>query len=115
MLLDAVATLEDGVRPVVYSDRGCRYRVRDGSASTRNMVGAFDECEGLFPDNTAAEVFFGRLKNKFLYGCDWRGVSYDEFRGRLAAYLTHCNETRIKKSLGWMSPVQCRRSLGLVA
>ena len=34
---------------------------------------------------------------------------------RLAAYLTHYNETRIKKSLDWMSPVQYRRSLGLAA
>ena len=39
----------------------------------------------------------------------------EEFRERLAAYLTHYNETRIKKSLDWMSPVQYRRSLGLAA
>lgn len=38
-----------------------------------------------------------------------------EGRERLAAYLTHYNETRIKKSLDWMSPVQYRRSLGLAA
>lgn len=43
------------------------------------------------------------------------GVGYEEFRERLAAYLTHYNETRIKKSLDWMSPVQYRRSLGLAA
>ncbi|MFR5262070.1 MAG: IS3 family transposase, partial [Bifidobacterium longum] len=49
------------------------------------------------------------------YGRDWRGVGYEEFRERLAAYLTHYNETRIKKSLDWMSPVQYRRSLGLAA
>ncbi|MFQ6232385.1 IS3 family transposase, partial [Bifidobacterium longum] len=34
---------------------------------------------------------------------------------RLAAYLTHYNETRIKKSLDWMSPVQYRKHLGLAA
>lgn len=63
----------------------------------------------------AAEGFFGRLKNELFYGRDWRGVGYEEFRERLAAYLTHYNETRIKKSLDWMSPVQYRRSLGLAA
>ncbi|TCF64790.1 transposase [Bifidobacterium longum subsp. longum] len=42
-------------------------------------------------------------------------MGFDEFRERLAAYLTHYNETRIKKSLGWMSPMQYRRSLGLAA
>ena len=71
--------------------------------------------KGCSPDNAAAEGFFGRLKNELFYGRDWRGVGYEEFRERLAAYLTHYNETRIKKSLDWMSPVQYRRSLGLAA
>lgn len=44
-----------------------------------------------------------------------RGRQYERFRERLAAYLTHYNETRIKKSLGWQSPMQYRKSLGLVA
>ena len=30
-------------------------------------------------------------------------------------YLTHYNETRIKKSLDWISPVQYRKHLGLAA
>ena len=71
--------------------------------------------KGCSPDNAAAEGFFSRLKNELFYGRDWRGVGYEEFRERLAAYLTHYNETRIKKSLDWMSPVQYRRSLGLAA
>ena len=61
------------------------------------------------------EGFFGRLKNEFFHCRDWRGVGYERFRERLAAYLTHSNETRIKKSLGWQSPVQYRKSLGLAA
>ena len=47
-----------------------------------------------------------------------RGVlrqAHEEFRERLSAYLTHYNETRIKKSLDWMSPVQYRKHLGLAA
>ena len=65
--------------------------------------------KGCSPDNAAAEGFFGRLKNELFYGRDWRGVGYEEFRKRLAAYLNHYNETRIKKSLDWMSPVQYRQ------
>ena len=30
-------------------------------------------------------------------------------------YLTHYNETRIKKSLDWISPMQHRKHLGLSA
>ena len=69
--------------------------------------------KGCSPDNAAAEGFFSRLKNELFYGRDWRGVGYEEFRERLAAYLTHYNETRIKKSLDWMSPAQYRKHLGL--
>ncbi|KFI90926.1 Integrase, catalytic region [Bifidobacterium saguini DSM 23967] len=116
MLLDAVATLGDGERPVVHSDRGCHYRwpgwiaICEENGLTRSM-----SAKGCSPDNAAAEGFFGRLKNEFYHGRDWKGVDYDEFRRRLTAYLTHYNETRIKKSLGWMSPVQYRRHLGLAA
>ena len=38
--------------------------------------------KGCSPDNAAAEGFFGRLKNEFFYGRDWRGVGYEEFRER---------------------------------
>ena len=116
MLLDAVATLRDGEHPIIHSDRGCHYRwdewirICEEHGLTRSM-----SAKGCSPDNAAAEGFFGRLKNELFYGRDWRGVGYEEFRERLAAYLTHYNETRIKKSLDWMSPVQYRRSLGLAA
>ena len=116
MLLDAVATLRDGEHPTIHSDRGCHYRwdewirICEEHGLIRSM-----SAKGCSPDNAAAEGFFGRLKNELFYGRDWRGVGYEEFRERLAAYLTHYNETRIKKSLDWMSPVQYRRSLGLAA
>ena len=58
---------------------------------------------------------FGRLKNEFFYGRDWRGVAADEFIARLDAWLRYYNEGRAKQSLGWMSPKQYRRSLGLAA
>ena len=57
--------------------------------------------------------FFGRLKNEFFYGRDWSGVSTGTFIGMLAAYLRYYNEGRLKESLGWMSPMQFRRTLGL--
>ena len=114
MLLDAAATLRDGEHPIVHSDRGCHYRwdewirIREEHGLIRSM-----SAKGRGPDNAAAEGFFGRLRNGFFHGRDWRGVGFEEFRERLTAYLTHYNETGIKKSLGWMSPVRYRRSLGL--
>ena len=61
------------------------------------------------------EGLFGRLKNEFFYFQDWSGVSMEEFICRLDAYLRYYNESRIKQSLGWLSPNQYRRSLGLAA
>jgi len=84
MLLDAVATLKEGERPVVHSDRGCHHRwdewirIRGEHGLIRSM-----SAKGCSPDNAAAEGFFGRLKNEFHHGRDWRGVGYEEFRKHL--------------------------------
>ena len=61
------------------------------------------------------EGFLGRLKVEFFYGRDWSGWSIDEFMGALDEYIRWYNEKRIKLSLGGMSPVQYRRTLGLAA
>ena len=61
------------------------------------------------------EGFFGRLKNEFFYGRGWQGVSLQEFSMMLDAYPVYYNEGRVRESLGWPSPMQFRRSLGLAA
>ena len=49
------------------------------------------------------------------YNTDWTGISISDFIEILNNYLVWYNESRIKKSLGYMSPMEYRRSLGLVA
>lgn len=49
------------------------------------------------------------------YNTDWTGVSISDFIKILNNYLVWYNELRIKKSLGYMSPMEYRRSLGLAA
>ena len=63
----------------------------------------------------ACEGFFGRMKNEFFYYRNWSGISLRRFMEMLDDYLCWYNEGRIKKSLGWMSPVEYRTSKGLVA
>lgn len=70
--------------------------------------------KGYSPDNSACEGLFGRLKNEMFYNRDWKGVSIPEFIDVLNEYLVWYNEKRIKVSLGNMSPVEYRQSLGLV-
>ena len=69
--------------------------------------------KGCSPDNSACEGFFGRLKNEMFYGRNWNHASIDSFIHKLDEYIHWYNETRIKISLGGMSPFQYRRSLGI--
>ena len=71
--------------------------------------------KGCSPDNAACEGFFGRLKNEMFYGVSWEGVSLRQFISILDSYLHWYNRERIKQSLGWRSPLDFRRCLGLAA
>ena len=71
--------------------------------------------KGRSPDNQRCEGFFGRCKIEFFYGRDWRGVSIEGFMEMLDGYLVWYRDKRRKSDLGYMSPMQYRRSLGLVA
>ncbi len=69
--------------------------------------------KGCTPDNSAYEGVFGRLKNEMFYNTDWTGINISDYIYILNNYLVWYNEARIKKSLGYMSPMEYRRSLGL--
>ena len=107
---------ESDSKPVVHSDRGAHYRwpgwiTRMNAARlTRSM-----SRKGCSPDNAACEGFFGRLKNELFYPRDWQGVTIEQFIQTVDAYIHWYNEKRIKVSLGSLSPVQYRESLGLMA
>ncbi|WP_242949128.1 IS3 family transposase [Acetitomaculum ruminis] len=49
------------------------------------------------------------------YNTDWSGVSISDFINILDDYLHWYNEVRIKQSLGYLSPMEYRRNLGLIA
>lgn len=55
------------------------------------------------------------LFNEMFYNSDWTDISIEEFINILTDYLKWYNEKRIKKSLGYMSPMEYRRFLGLAA
>lgn len=114
MLDDAINTLNDQERPIIHSDRGFHYRwpgwiIRIKKAGLTHSMSA----KGCCADNSACEGFFGRLKNEFFYHSDWKGIDYDSFASLLDEYIVYYNEERIKKSLGYLSPSQYRKSLGI--
>lgn len=101
-------------RPVVHSDRGAQYRWLgwlshiDDAKLIRPM-----SRKGCSPDNAACEGFFGRLKTELFYPRNWQSTSIEQFIPTLALYIRWYNEKRIKISLGALSPIEYRESLGL--
>lgn len=115
-LAKACEKLRAGEHPVCHTDRGSHYRWPGWLSICErfNIVRSMSK-KGCSPDNSACEGLFGRLKNEFFHYRDWSGVSTEEFMERLDAWLRYYNDGRIKKSLGWKSPMQYRRSLGIAA
>lgn len=103
-------------RPVVHSDRGGHYRWPGwlSRVSEAKLVRSMSR-KGCSPDNAACEGFFGRLKNELFYSRDWMSVSIEEFVSTLNAYIQWYNDTRIKDSLAFRSPIEHRRDLGIAA
>ena len=115
MLDNAAKLLSVGEKPIIHSDRGVHYRWpgwidrMEKNGFIRSM-----SKKGCSPDNSACECVFGRIKNELFYNADWSGVNISEFIGILNDYLYWYNEKRIKKSLGYLSPIEYRHRLGLV-
>ncbi|WP_124061413.1 IS3 family transposase [Gordonibacter sp. Marseille-P4307] len=61
-----------------------------------------------------AEGFFGGLKGEFLFWENWGGIGLDKFVCMLDEYLRRYRDVRLKSDLGYLSPRQHRRSLGLL-
>ena len=70
--------------------------------------------KGCSPDNSACEGFFGRLKNEMFYNRSWIGVTMDEFINTLDKYIHWYAEKRRKITLGGLSPIDYRKSIGLL-
>ena len=115
-MLDAAVdkVADSGDRPVVHSDRGGHYRWPGWLTRIANakLVRSMSR-KGCSPDNAACEGFFGRLKIEMFFAHDWLATTIEEFVAALDAYIRWYNETRIKISLGGISPASHRRSLGI--
>lgn len=116
MLDDVIARLDSNSKPIIHTDRGCHYRWPGWieRMEANGYIRSMSE-KGCSPDNAACEGLFGRIKNEFFYNQDWSDVTIEEFIYQLDQYLNWYNEKRIKKSLGYLSPMEYRHSLGLAA
>jgi len=58
---------------------------------------------------------FSRHPLEMFFSRDWISTTIEEFVAALDAYIRWYNDARIKISLGFRSPVEHRRSLGIAA
>ena len=114
MLDNAIALLKGNEHSIVHSDRGCHYRW-PGWIQRMNEAGLTRSMskKGCSPDNSACEGFFGRMKNEMFYGEKWDKISVEEFISIINQYMQWYRDKRIKLSLGGLSPMEYRRSLGI--
>lgn len=115
MLDSAVARVKGSdSRPIVHSDRGGHYRWPGWlkRISKAKLIRSMSR-KGCSPDNAACEGFFGRLKTELFYPGNWQNVSVEQFIGIVDTYIRWYNEQRIKISLGSLSPLEYRASLGI--
>jgi putative transposase len=117
-MLDATigTVISSDRKPVIHSDRGAHYRwpgwlLRMHNAKLTRSVSR----KGCSPDNAACEGFFERLKDEMFYPGDWKATTIEQFIKAVHDYIIWYNEKRIKISLGSLSPIEYRESLGLIS
>lgn len=116
MLVKAAETPPEGARPLVHSGRGCRCRW-PGRLALMDRYGPARStgAKGRSPDDAAAEGFFGRMRTESVYPGHWEERTRDEVLVPIDDCIRRHDHERIKRSPGWMSPVQYRQSQGMAA
>jgi transposase InsO family protein len=114
VVIDSVAS--SASRPATHSDRGAHYRWPGWLSRVREakLIRSMSR-KGCSPDNAACEGFFGRLKTELFYPRNWQDITIDQFTQTVDSYIRWYNEKRIKLSLGSLSPLEYRASLGIAA
>ena len=112
--IEKVANSDD--RPVIHSDCGAHYRWPGWLSRMRDakLIRSMSR-KGCSPDNAACEGFFGRLKTELFYPRNWQETTVEQFIKIVDSYIRWYNQKRIKISLGSLSPIEYRESLGLMA
>jgi putative transposase len=115
MLDTAIETVANGSdRPIVHSDRGAHYRRPGWLARMHDakLIRSMSR-KACSPDNAACEGFFGRLKTELFYPRNWQTTTIEQFIQQVDSYIHWYNKKRIKISLGSLSPIEYRQSLGI--
>ena len=114
MLDKAVTCLSEGDAPLLHSDQGWHYQMKQYSyALKQHGITQSMSRKGNCLDNAVIENFFGLLKSELLYIQEFD--SMEHFKSELEQYIDYYNHKRIKEKLKGLSPVQYRIQSSLAA
>lgn len=107
MLDKAIMRLNDGETPILHSDQGWHYQMKQYQHALKDqgIIQSMSR-KGNCLDNAVIENFFGLLKSELLYLQEFE--SMDHFKEELNKYIHYYNHKRIKAKLKGKSPVQYR-------
>lgn len=107
MLDKAFNCLSEGDAPVLHSDQGWHYQMKQFSyALKQNGITQSMSRKGNCLDNAVIENFFGLLKSELFYMQEFESMVH--FKRELELYIEYYNHKRIKGKLKGLSPVQYR-------
>ncbi|MFD4490907.1 IS3 family transposase [Lysinibacillus fusiformis] len=107
MLDKALFCLSEGDAPILHSDQGWHYQMKEYSnALKQNGITLSMSRKGNCLDNAVIENFFGLLKSELLYMQEFESMNH--FKLELELYIEYYNHKRIKGKLKGLSPVQYR-------
>lgn len=109
-LAEAIEKTKDcPFRRTFHSDRGWAYQMPAYQYLLKeNKIFQSMSRKGNCYDNSPMENFFGILKQEMYYGSVYK--SFEALSEAINEYIKYYNEERIKENLGWLSPVQYRRT-----
>lgn len=104
----AFKTIPDNTGIILHSDQGWHYQMPQYRKMLIDKgVQQSMSRKGNCLDNAVIENFFGHLKSEMLYNHFY--MSKNEFVDSLHEYIDYYNNERIKKKLGYLSPVDYRK------
>jgi len=107
MLDKAFNCLSEGDAPVLHSDQGWHYQMKQYSNALKQQgISQSMSRKGNCLDNAVIENFFGLLKSELLYIQEFESMVH--FKRELELYIEYYNHKRIKRNLKGLSPVQYR-------
>lgn len=111
MLKSAFTKLGKQNKPILHSDQGWQYQMREYQLMLKNKgIRQSMSRKGNCLDNAVVENFFGTIKSELFYLNKYSEIS--ELKKDIKEYIYYYNNDRVRLNLNGMSPIKYRAHYG---